>query len=161
MKFLVLPILCLALIACQSTSSDTAEDTSDTTEPSEVIVTESETFDNILKKETDSYTQTLYFNQVDDTTLTFKVIFNNIQDDCILTVKGTAINHYAQFDGEMDEDEEGNGYPSDEYTFENDEVGYLAIRIDAESGDKAKILHTLNEEPGLSCQVFMEDIMRK
>lgn len=83
----------------------------------------------------DTINQILFCNAPKNHKIKFKVIYENLKTNEHFVIEGTAKARNS-FDGEVDEDENGDAYFSDEY-FYNDN---FKLRIDSEDGDKAKII---------------------
>lgn len=108
--------------------------------------------------ENDTLIQTITIRLISEKELSFTLISKNKQKD-----KSSLINGIARLDGtdpEIDEDEEGNAYPSQQYIFERD--CWLSIKIDMELKDKIRVVEASCENHrDVSCPFNSVGILRK
>jgi hypothetical protein len=82
------------------------------------------------------FTQSLRITFISSDTIKFNLDQRNRIDSCSSSIWGTAVNEVPDADPEIDEDESGNSYPSDQYA-NLDRECLLYIRI--ASGDRDKV----------------------
>lgn len=73
---------------------------------------------------------------------------------CSRELSGEAVS--SNLDYEIDEDENGEAYPAEEFVYKDGDDYYLSIRVDAIERDKVRV----KEEGALSCP-FVSDLMRE
>jgi hypothetical protein len=94
----------------------------------------------------DSIQQFLGINYTGNNEVEFMLDYRTKNNSCKLSYRGTATNKNAGADPELDEDENGDAYPSDEFLYEKD--GYIiAVRIAMKEKDKAIVLITGCNDP--------------
>lgn len=101
-----------------------------------VPIKETVTPEMLFLFENDTLRQTVALKTITEKTVAFKLTSSNKLKNKTIHMKGTA--QLKEGDLEIDEDEEGNGYPVDEYVYNQDSC-FLALRLDAESKDKMTI----------------------
>ena len=85
--------------------------------------------------ENDTLIQTVNITIVNEKGIEFQLFSENKIRNQIASIEGVAIKNIG--DAEIDEDEEGNAYPVDEYIYEGD--CWLSFRIDMETHTTMKI----------------------
>jgi hypothetical protein len=94
--------------------------------------------------ENDTIKQSITITKNTDTQIDFLYEIRNKKRDCFVTYSGIALNEYPDNDPELDEDEEGFGYPVIEYVYDN-ENGIIGIRLSMIEKDKIQILSDCNQ----------------
>lgn len=89
----------------------------------------------------DTLIQKIVVKNISDTKISFVLMSENIKRELSDTLKGIAISK-SDFDPEIDEDEDGNAYPAQEYIF--DGKYRMSIRIDMEDKDKLRVVTSDN-----------------
>lgn len=85
----------------------------------------------------DTLIQKVTLEYLSDNKIRFVLLSKNNIRELSDSVKGIATSKSSE-DPEIDEDEEGNAYPAQEYIFDGDY--WLSIRIDMEKKDKLRII---------------------
>ncbi|KYP15499.1 MAG: hypothetical protein A1D16_08385 [Flavihumibacter sp. CACIAM 22H1] len=106
----------------------------------------------------DTVFQEIKIDFLDNNRIDFKYVTKNNIKQCVDTIQGVALNKHPDSDPELDNDEEGFGYPSIEYLYEKGEK-VLAIRIAMKTKDKV-VINASGFEVS-NCQYISIGILRK
>ena len=82
--------------------------------------------------------QRIIIEEIGSNKIRFEYYIRNIASNCNKSISGVAIDHHPDMDPELDEDEEGFGYPAIEYVYEEGGC-FLAVRIAMKAKDKIQI----------------------
>jgi hypothetical protein len=113
-------------------------------------------FQNVYIHEDDKSKEILGVNFIKDNEIEFIGRVKKKDLNCVMDFHGTAKNKNANADPEIDEDEDGNAYPSYEYLLEDGKF-VIAIRIAKTEEDKAIVMMSGYNDP---CAVEKSNILR-
>ena len=91
--------------------------------------------------ENDSVNQTLFCNDPKNGKIEFAIAIENSKTHKKIKLNGFATTR-DNFDGEVDEDQNGEAYFCQEYFYDDN----LKIRLDSEEGNKARVVSNNNKE---------------
>ena len=150
MNYTVLLIISFTLISCREIESKSTNDKSTKTSekmPQMPITNKGE----LYTYQNDSIKQSILITYTNENEIRFRYSINIKKERSEINFNGIAINNFP--DGvEIDEDEEGIAYPSNEYVHTTTDGAMLMIRISLEERDKVIINATGYEELAVPVQ---------
>ncbi len=107
--------------------------------------------------ENDTIKQSIKITKYTDIQMSFLYEIKNVKRNCYITYSGVALNEYPNNDPELDEDEEGFGYPSVKYLYNNEDC-IIEIRLSMVEKDKIQVKSNCNQH--IFCPVNSVGILR-
>lgn len=132
--YCLLVLILFVLLGCENPGK---------TEPNIVVVDKEPDSTVTYLFENDTLMQRAELKSISDTTVHFVLTSKNKRNGKLAVIEGLA-NSVADADPEIDEDEEGNAYPAQEYIFEKG--CWLSIRVDMEEMDKLRVIEASCEK---------------
>ncbi len=109
--------------------------------------------------ENDSIMQEIIISKVFKNELHFKILSKNKKRNIISKINGIAYSN-SKSDPEIDEDEEGNAYPAEQFNF-NESGCFISIRIDMQLHDKLKIVSECPDYDKINCPFTSLGLLRR
>ncbi|MFL5763989.1 MAG: hypothetical protein ACJ77K_08620 [Bacteroidia bacterium] len=113
-------------------------------------------YQNLYVYENENIKEILGVNFIKDNEIEFMGRFKRKDRSCITDFNGKAKNSNANMDPEIDEDEDGNAYPSAEYLFE-DGKRVISVRIAKTEKDKAIAMMSGYNDP---CSLDKSNVLK-